>query len=204
METYFKIIENIVHVLNKTYNIKLPYPYIASLCKPWNTTKDCYIFELSYEGYIDSLYTPWGKQILNIPNNFITKSILGHFTFEKITNNVLLITHINSQPIFYPTGITLPDDYFIPDSMLDHTTIKHKLDNEIKRLVTSQHLTDDFGALDQLIFNPEEYSVIIDIIGNQNTVSPTKTEIEQYMRPSKFIYLHVFELIIMSQSNIYI
>ena len=81
---------------------------------------------------------------------------------------------------------------------------KHKLDNEIKRLVTSQHLTDDFGALDQLIFNPEEYSVIIDIIGNQNTVSPTKTEIEQYMRPSKFIYLHVFELIIMSQSNIYI
>jgi hypothetical protein len=206
METYFKIIEIIVHVLNinQHYNTKLTYQYIAGLCIKWNLTKNCYIFELSHEGYICSLYTPYGKQILNIPNNFITKSILGHFTFEKITNTVLLITHINSQPIFYPTGITLPDDYFIPNSVVDYSTNRQNLDDEIKRLVSSYHLTDDFGALDQLVSNPQDYSIIIDIVGNQNTVSITKKEIEQYMSPSKFIYLHLFELIIMSQSNIYV
>jgi hypothetical protein len=209
METFFQIIDIIIRVLNSltehntTY---LTYPHIAELCKCWNSTKDCYIFELN-KGGLDSLYTPWGKQILNIPlyaNNFITKTILSHFTYINIGKNTFLITHIDSQPIYYPIGITDINNYFIPNSNLEYIPQKQRIDNEIKRLVLSEYLSDEFEALHQLASNPDDYAIIIDIIGNQNKVSSSNSIVEEYMCKSTFKFLHIFKLIIMSQTNIQI
>jgi hypothetical protein len=209
METFFQIIDIIVRTLNThiehnpTY---LTYPHIAESCKCWSSTKDCYIFELN-KGGLDSLYTPWGKQILNIPlysNNFITKAILSHFTYINIGKDGILITHIHSQPIYYPVGITYEHDYFIPNSKLDYISQKQRIDNGIKRLVLTGYLSDEFESLQQLASNPDDYSIIIDIIGNQNKVSSSKVIIQEYMRKSTFKFLHIFKLIIMSQSNIQI
>jgi len=204
METFFKIIEIIVQVLN-TYPQpnKLAYCHIADLCIPWNSTKDCYIFELSSDGNLNSLYTPFGKQLLHISDSTITNKILSHFSYIPIHTHAFLITHIHLQPISYLSGTSYTMlNYFIPNSKMPYITTKQTIDDEIKRLVSSHHLTDDFGALDQLVATPDEYANIVDIIGNQNTVC--KSDIESYMRPSPFLFLHLFGLIIMTESNIYL
>lgn len=197
METYFQMIEIIVGVLNtfEDKSINLSYKHIAGLCHPWDLTDKCYIFELN-DGSLDCLYTPFGKQMLTIPN-FITPKILEQFKYIFI-NDSLLITHIQDLPIYYPNG-----DYFIPNSKLDYTLHKQQLNHEIKRLVSLHYLTDDFGALDQLVSMPDDYSVIIDIIGNQNIVS-CKLAKQDYMMPTKFMFLHMFGLIIMTKSNVYL
>jgi hypothetical protein len=213
METYFKIVEIIIGVLNTfpEYNpSKLTYEHIATSCISCNSTKDCYIFKLNTNDAIDSLYTPWGKQPLNVSqekDNFITTQILTHFTYINIAKNAILITHVNTQPIPYPTGTTNTgkyEDYFIFNSKLDYNATKQRINHEIQRLVSSHHLTDDFGSLDQLVSTPEDYSMIIDIIGNQNTVSSNELLKREYMKKSNFKFLHLFGLIIMTESNIYL
>jgi hypothetical protein len=210
METFFRIIDVIVGTLNSfpEHNpYKLTYQHLAASCIPWNSTKDCYIFELS-NGALDSLYTPWGKQLLHVSqeaDNFITKQILSRFSYISIATNTILITHINFQCIHYSTGIkNTCEHYFIPNSKVDTNKTKERINDEIQRLVSSHHLTDDFGALDQLSSTPDEYSSIVDIIGNQNTISCSKIVKHEYMKKSNFKFLHLFGLIIMTESNIYL